>query len=127
MVRDAAATRSRNVGGVERRGPPNRLQPCHQDLGIEHLLVDSGRLVGVIDWTDAALADPARDLGLLLRDLGRPALRATGVACPDLIPGAASRVLFHARCGALADLAHGMRTGQGAYVGTSLAAVNTLF
>ncbi|PXW34106.1 UNVERIFIED_CONTAM: phosphotransferase family enzyme [Williamsia faeni] len=36
---------------------------CHNDLGAEHLLIDpiSGALTGIIDWTDAALTDPARE------------------------------------------------------------------
>ena len=43
----------------------------HNDLGDEHLIVDDGgRLVGVIDWSDAVLGDPARDLALVLLDLG---------------------------------------------------------
>jgi aminoglycoside phosphotransferase (APT) family kinase protein len=29
---------------------------------------------GIIDWSDAALADPAYDFGLLCRDLGAAAL-----------------------------------------------------
>jgi aminoglycoside phosphotransferase (APT) family kinase protein len=51
---------------------------CHNDLGIEHVLVapDSGAITGVIDWSDAALTDPARDFGLVHRDLGPAALAA---------------------------------------------------
>jgi len=42
--------------------------PCvtHSDLGAEHLLVREGRLVGVIDWGDARLGDPALDYSWLL-------------------------------------------------------------
>jgi aminoglycoside phosphotransferase (APT) family kinase protein len=44
----------------------------HNDLGIEHVLVDpDGTVTGIIDWTDAAIVDPAYDFGLLYRDLGR--------------------------------------------------------
>jgi aminoglycoside phosphotransferase (APT) family kinase protein len=38
----------------------------HADLGPEHLLVRDGRLVGVIDWGDARLGDPALDYAWLL-------------------------------------------------------------
>jgi aminoglycoside phosphotransferase (APT) family kinase protein len=38
----------------------------HGDLGPEHLLVRDGRLVGVIDWGDARLGDPALDYAWLL-------------------------------------------------------------
>ena len=34
----------------------------HHDLGPEHLLQQGGRLTGVIDWSDAEIADPALDL-----------------------------------------------------------------
>jgi aminoglycoside phosphotransferase (APT) family kinase protein len=42
--------------------------PCvtHSDLGAEHLLVREGKLVGVIDWGDARLGDPALDYSWLL-------------------------------------------------------------
>ncbi|MEV0288844.1 aminoglycoside phosphotransferase family protein [Kribbella sp. NPDC050820] len=52
--------------------PPPRLVYSHNDLGIEHVLVNASTydVSGVIDWTDAAICDPARDLGLILRDLG---------------------------------------------------------
>ena len=43
----------------------------HADLGPAHLLCDSGgRLVGVIDWTDAHVGDPALDFAWLLAGLG---------------------------------------------------------
>lgn len=55
---------------------PDTLVFCHNDLGSEHVLVDpeSGTLTGIIDWSDAAIADPARDFALLYRDLGPVAL-----------------------------------------------------
>jgi aminoglycoside phosphotransferase (APT) family kinase protein len=46
-------------------------EPCviHGDLGAEHLLVRDGRLVGVIDWGDARMGDPALDYSWLLNDV----------------------------------------------------------
>jgi aminoglycoside phosphotransferase (APT) family kinase protein len=38
----------------------------HSDLGPTHLLVRNGRLVGVIDWGDARVGDPAIDYAWLL-------------------------------------------------------------
>ena len=38
----------------------------HSDLGSEHLLVREGKLVGVIDWSDARIGDPAIDYAWLL-------------------------------------------------------------
>jgi aminoglycoside phosphotransferase (APT) family kinase protein len=40
----------------------------HSDLGPEHLLCRDGRLVGVIDWGDARIGDPALDYAWLLND-----------------------------------------------------------
>ena len=45
----------------------------HDDLGLEHLLVDDdGSPVGIIDFEDATLGDPAVDLVPLWAALGRP-------------------------------------------------------
>ncbi|MEV4709239.1 aminoglycoside phosphotransferase family protein [Actinoplanes sp. NPDC049316] len=98
----------------------------HQDLGIEHVLVDpgTGTVTGVIDWSDAAVGDPARDYGLILRDLGPAALAA---ASPPEDPAAVQRVWFHARCGLVADLAYGIETGRHEYATKSLTALSWLF
>jgi hypothetical protein len=58
----------------------------------------------VIDWTDAARSDPARDLGLLYRDLGSEVALAVAEAL-DGPPGAddRTRIRFHARCKWLED------------------------
>jgi aminoglycoside phosphotransferase (APT) family kinase protein len=40
--------------------------PTHSDLGPSHLLVRDDRLVGVIDWGDARIGDPAIDYAWLL-------------------------------------------------------------
>jgi aminoglycoside phosphotransferase (APT) family kinase protein len=48
----------------------------HNDLGLEHVLIDpaTSTITGIIDWTDAALTDPATDFARLYRDLGPAAL-----------------------------------------------------
>jgi aminoglycoside phosphotransferase (APT) family kinase protein len=38
----------------------------HCDLGFEHLICRNGRLVGVIDWGEAKVGDPAIDYAMLL-------------------------------------------------------------
>lgn len=40
--------------------------PVHGDLAGEHVLVDGDAVVGVVDWSDACVADPADDLAWLL-------------------------------------------------------------
>lgn len=89
---------------------------------------EPGAITGVIDWSDAALTDPARDFGLLLRDLGPAALAAAldGYRSADTTD-LRERAVFYARCGLLEDLAYAGRTGLKAYRDKSLAALDWLF
>ncbi len=110
--------------------PVARLVFSHNDLGIEHVLVapGSGAVTGIIDWSDAAMVDPAYDVGLLYRDLGPVALDAllrSGLGTGD--GGLRERAVFYARCSVLEDLAHGRETGRPEYVDKSLAALGWLF
>jgi aminoglycoside phosphotransferase (APT) family kinase protein len=120
---------------------------CHNDLGAEHLLAaaDGSTLTGIIDWSDAAIADPARDVGLLLRDLGPPVataiLRAIAArsrahggagAHHDLVStladdGLFARALFFARCALLEDLAYGIRTSRPRYAEHALSRLGSIF
>jgi aminoglycoside phosphotransferase (APT) family kinase protein len=101
----------------------------HNDLGIEHVLVDphSGQVTGVIDWSDAALCDRASDFGLVLRDLGAGALHAAlarytrGGACIH------ARARFYARCAVIEDLAYGLDSGRAEYAAKSRDALGRLF
>jgi aminoglycoside phosphotransferase (APT) family kinase protein len=45
--------------------PSERLSIVHGDLHLRHVLVEDGRLSGVIDWGDVCHADPAIDLPLV--------------------------------------------------------------
>jgi aminoglycoside phosphotransferase (APT) family kinase protein len=90
---------------------------CHNDLGAEHILAsdDRSKLTGVIDWSDAALAEPAVDLGRLLRDFGfgvaEAALHRASHDETTLV-----RALFYARCALIEDLAYGIETARPQYV-----------
>lgn len=104
----------------------------HNDLGIEHVLIQpsSGRVTGIIDWSDAAIADPAYDFGLLYRDLGPTGLDvALGGYQTDVndLVALADRAKFYARCSVFEDLAHGIGKGQDNYVDMSLTAMGWLF
>lgn len=109
----------------------------HNDLGIEHVLVDdtTWTLTGVIDWSDAAICDPARDFGLLHRDLGATALRSAlrSYALRSCRTDArrdtgaiAARAAFYAKCGVLEDMAYGIATGRSGCLDKSLAALTWL-
>jgi aminoglycoside phosphotransferase (APT) family kinase protein len=104
----------------------------HNDLGIEHVLVDPGSwmVTGVIDWSDAAIVDPAVDFGLLYRDLSPAAAHAAmgsyRTEVNDLVT-LEERARFYARCSVFEDLAYGIQTGKDGYRDKSLAALAWLF
>ncbi|WP_218011050.1 phosphotransferase family protein [Herbidospora mongoliensis] len=94
------------------RNETKRMAFCHNDLGCEHVLTDGKDVTGVIDWTDAAISDPAYDLGLILRDLG-PDVFAETLRCyrehgGDAGPDAEVRARFYARCAIIEDIAYGL-------------------
>ncbi|MET7422995.1 phosphotransferase [Dactylosporangium sp. NPDC005555] len=85
--------------------PVDAVVLAHADLGAEHILEHDGEVTGVIDWSDAAVTDPALDFARLLRDFGPDFLAQVRDAYGE-IPDMA-RIEFFARCAALEDLAHG--------------------
>jgi aminoglycoside phosphotransferase (APT) family kinase protein len=113
--------------------PVDRVCFCHGDLGAEHLLVDdrASTIVGVIDWSDAAAIDPARDLARLLRDLpGRLFERIESgyrFTDPGLDPGLAERTRFYARCFLLEDLAFAAQTDRTEYRDHALRRFDAVF
>lgn len=112
--------------------PTDRLTFSHNDLGIEHVLVDPrvGRVTGILDWSDAAVCDPARDFGLVLRDLGPDALGSALASYGDLpsdVPRLQRRIGFLARCALLEDFAHGLQSDAEPYVAKSLRGMEWLF
>ena len=108
--------------------PTSRWTLSHNDLGIEHVLVDPGatqaRVTGVIDWGDAAITDPAYDFGLLLRDLGPAALGSALAAYTRTGAdawGIGERARYYAGCTLVEDLAFGLTQDRAEYVEKSLA------
>lgn len=103
---------------------------CHNDLGAEHLLVggEPASVTGVIDWADAALADPAHDLAKLYRDLG-PAAFETMLAHYDrhLDPATLARTRFFARCALVEDLAFGLNMGDRRYSDAASRRLSAIF
>jgi len=86
----------------------------HSDLGPEHLLVRDEKLVGVIDWGDARIGDPAIDYAWLLNgpfsdwDVDDELRRRAGI--------------YH-RLGPWFDVHHGDFTDQPEWVRSGLAGV----
>ncbi|WP_113702936.1 phosphotransferase family protein [Nonomuraea lactucae] len=103
---------------------------CHNDLGAEHLLADpgAGTITGVIDWTDAALTDPARDFARIYRDLGPEVFELTVSGYDGPLDDAGrARVRFHARCALVEDLAYGFGPGPRRYADAALAHLDHTF
>ncbi|MBD5787420.1 aminoglycoside phosphotransferase family protein [Cellulosimicrobium terreum] len=113
--------------------PPTdtRTIPQHNDLGAEHVLVDArGDVTGIIDWSDAARAEPARDVGRILRDLGPgPAFRVAERLDGPLHTGDEARVRFHARCTWLEDVEYALEAphARAAYLANAQRTVEHVF
>lgn len=90
--------------------PPlsDRVALCHNDVSSEHVFVDnSGRLSAIIDWSDAELADPARDFALLSGQLGERCYREVRAAYRHRVDeGFDERVGWYARWARLYDAAY---------------------
>jgi aminoglycoside phosphotransferase (APT) family kinase protein len=86
----------------------------HGDLGPSHLLCRDGRLVGVIDWADAKIGDPAVDYAWLLNG-PFPDWDVDG----DL----RSRTLVYHRLGPWFEVEYGLRTERPEWVRSGLAGV----
>jgi aminoglycoside phosphotransferase (APT) family kinase protein len=93
----------------------------HADLGPEHILVDGGRITGVIDWTDARIGDAAIDLAWPL--YGAPANFAAAVAEGYGVDDAlARRALVHHALGPWHEVVHGLRNDE-RWIASGLAGV----
>lgn len=107
------------------RPSPERVV-AHADLGAEHILELDGELSGIIDWSDAAITDPALDFARLYRDFG-PLFLDELLRVYGPLPEAMPRVEFFARCAALEDLAYGRATGRHEYVTSAERSFEWLF
>lgn len=109
--------------------PTDHYAVVHADLGAEHCLAVGEELTGVIDWSDAAFADPAVDFARLYRDFGLDFLRSVVDAYGGLEDAdrTLQRVQFYARCAALEDLEYGRRSGRNEYARAADASIRRLF
>ena len=88
----------------------------HSDLGPEHLRCRDGRLVGVIDWGDVRIGDPAIDYAWLLH-----------VAHPewDVDDELRRRARFYHRLGPWFEAHYGVFTGRAEHVRAGLAGIRS--
>jgi aminoglycoside 2''-phosphotransferase len=92
----------------------------HRDLAPEHILVgDDGRIVGLIDFEDATVGDPAIDFAGLLPILG-PTRIETLIADYDR-PISRDRLRCYWWLVPVHDLRHGLATGDQAIIDAAIA------
>jgi aminoglycoside phosphotransferase (APT) family kinase protein len=91
----------------------------HSDLGPEHVLCCDGRVVGVIDWSDARVGDPALDLAWCLN--GTPPEVADAVARTyGVDSGLRERALFYHRLGPWYEVTYGLNAGKERFVDSGI-------
>lgn len=101
---------------------------CHNDLGVEHILINNDEITGIIDWGDVTLADPACDLARIYRDLGPKALDKIllNYVCPDSVEeGIRERAMFFGKCLFFEDLHYGLTHKE--YLKKSLRVIGEIF
>ena len=101
---------------------------CHNDLGIEHILVEDNKISGVIDWGGVALTDPAADFARIYRDVGEKVLDGilAEYSAPDTNKNELrQRAIFFGKCLVFEDLFCGLR--EEIYLKKALAALEWLF
>jgi aminoglycoside phosphotransferase (APT) family kinase protein len=94
----------------------------HGDLGPEHVLCRDGRVVGVIDWSDARVGDAALDLAWCLNGTPPPIADAVARAY-DVSPADRERSLFYHRLGPWYEVVYGLETGQERFVASGVAGI----
>ena len=94
----------------------------HGDLGPEHVLCRDGRVVGVIDWSDARIGDPALDLAWCLN--GTPDAFASAVGrVYGADTASRERALFYHRLGPWHEVVYGLDADKERFVASGLAGV----
>ena len=106
--------------------PSSQRVVAHTDLGAEHILTDGTTVSGIIDWTDAAVTDPAVDFARLYRDFGPTVVEQTMRVYGGLA-GAHRRIEYYARCAALEDFSYGQQTGHEQYAKAAQRSFTWLF
>ncbi len=94
----------------------------HGDLGPEHVICRDGRVVGVIDWSDAQVGDAALDLAWCLNgtppDVAEAVARTYGVDAE-----VRERSLLYHQLGPWYEVVYGLETAQSRFVTSGLEGV----
>ncbi len=94
----------------------------HADLGPEHVLCRDRRVIGIIDWSDVRVGDPALDLSWCLN--GTPPGFAEAVARAYGADACArQRSLFYHQLGPWYEVVYGLETGQERFVRSGIEGV----
>jgi aminoglycoside phosphotransferase (APT) family kinase protein len=89
---------------------------CHNDLGIEHILVIDNKIAGIIDWGGVAITDPACDFARIYRDVGEKVFHLVlneYIADDATKAELRERAVFYGKCLLFEDLYYG--AGQEEY------------
>jgi aminoglycoside phosphotransferase (APT) family kinase protein len=100
--------------------PPDSPVLVHGDVGPAHILIQSGMVSGVIDWSDAHIGDPAIDLAWLVHgsSRGEPAAKAYGARS-----AIQERAHDWHRLGPWHEVTYGFDTGRSRFVHSGMAGV----
>ncbi len=102
----------------------------HADLACEHILFDSerGRIVGVIDWEDAVIGDPALDFTGLLAELGIEVVaQVLGAYKLAHDPALVARARFYMALAPFYEVLYGLETGLREHIDAGLRAVRKMW
>jgi aminoglycoside phosphotransferase (APT) family kinase protein len=99
----------------------------HADLGPAHILCRGDAVIGVIDWSDARLGDPALDLAWVLHGAGEPfaetVLGVYGAESGRVDGPLRERALYFHQIGPWHEVLYGLETGRRDLVDSGLAGV----
>jgi aminoglycoside phosphotransferase (APT) family kinase protein len=117
------------IGGHAFEAGPLRDGLLHGDLHAGHLLVDpAGRVVGLIDWADACLGDPAYDLKFLWVLPGEHFVEEVlSFYDGPIDPGFLDRIRFYGVCTAVDEVAYGLSESRDENLRRGLATLRRTF
>jgi aminoglycoside phosphotransferase (APT) family kinase protein len=113
LDRSLADAVSHHFSKMMERTPEFEFCFVHNDLGLEHVLIDpsSHDLVGIIDFENAAIGDPAVDLAPISALISKAQLQQV-IGDRDLGDQLGERVQFYRWIGSLHAILYGVRLGD---------------